>query len=618
MLLFSLVIPPAWAQDGIDAHGAFPAASDGDVRDPLLLTRPGRMNRGESYGVAIGEAIGSPLVLVTETSGVEERVPALDDVFGVQLMGGYAVHDRVRVDALLPLFLASRSLDQAQGARPGDVRLSAMVALVRPPDHAAPTQAVGVGVVPWVSLPTGDAAAFLGQPGVAGGAQLAATLEAGPLVATGLIGPRFAPASDLLNLTGSDGLDLGASAGWVADPRTAVHLEGKLRSPFVANAVPWRGVPAEVVATVRHRRPSGVALLAGLGTSATPAIGSPAWRVVVGGGWGQVDEPYLDPDGDGVIDDKCPHEPETFNGWMDEDGCPDRLADLHVSVRYKTTEYPEADLVVSNGTQQQRFDFGPVRILSRPPGEAWTAESSFTCMFGRAEATLSEGDNRIVVQLEPVLDAQVLFTIVDDRDQPIDGSTLTWVAGPEGCAPGGLTYLAYGKADVMIGEGNHEIAATAKGYETRLVKLAAVSKGSQEVKIQLAKSRLELQKDQIRILEKVHFETNSHVIKPISYELLSEVAATIVAHPEFGRVEVAGHADERGSSTFNLALSDRRAAAVRDYLIKEGVNEDFLVIRGYGEDKPLVDGSGEEAWSENRRVQFHILGPEDYNDEGGR
>lgn len=73
-----------------------------------------------------------------------------------------------------------------------------------------------------------------------------------------------------------------------------------------------------------------------------------------------------------------------------------------------------------------------------------------------------------------------------------------------------------------------------------------------------------------------------------------------------GGVIVEGHGDERGSREYNLALGERRALAVRDYLISLGVNSSVIQTKSYGEEMPGNMGHGEGAWRQNRRVVFAI------------
>ena len=71
-----------------------------------------------------------------------------------------------------------------------------------------------------------------------------------------------------------------------------------------------------------------------------------------------------------------------------------------------------------------------------------------------------------------------------------------------------------------------------------------------------------------------------------------------------------GHADERGTREYNLALSERRAKTVQDYLTVQGVDASMLEVIGYGEEKPANGASTEEAWAENRRVELEMIAPE--------
>lgn len=71
-------------------------------------------------------------------------------------------------------------------------------------------------------------------------------------------------------------------------------------------------------------------------------------------------------------------------------------------------------------------------------------------------------------------------------------------------------------------------------------------------------------------------------------------------------IRVDGHADERGTTDYNLALGERRALAVRDYLVAGGVARSRLLVTSYGEEYPAERGYGEAAWSRNRRVELKI------------
>ena len=77
--------------------------------------------------------------------------------------------------------------------------------------------------------------------------------------------------------------------------------------------------------------------------------------------------------------------------------------------------------------------------------------------------------------------------------------------------------------------------------------------------------------------------------------------------PQIVEIEVQGHADERGEDAHNMDLTERRAKAVRVYLIDKGIDGNRLQSHGYGETKPVCMEHNEDCWSRNRRVEFVII-----------
>ena len=105
------------------------------------------------------------------------------------------------------------------------------------------------------------------------------------------------------------------------------------------------------------------------------------------------------------------------------------------------------------------------------------------------------------------------------------------------------------------------------------------------------------------VLEGVNFEFDKAVIRPQDYAILDQ---NIVALKEWGDVdvEVAGHTCSIGTEEYNLGLSQRRAEAVRNYLVSKGVSADRLTVRGYGESRPAVSNDTREGRVQNRRVEL--------------
>ncbi len=111
---------------------------------------------------------------------------------------------------------------------------------------------------------------------------------------------------------------------------------------------------------------------------------------------------------------------------------------------------------------------------------------------------------------------------------------------------------------------------------------------------------------QIVIRRQVNFATDSAEILADSNALLTEIADVIMRHPEVRVIEIQGHTDNRGGRQHNQDLSQRRAEAVRTWLIAHGIEANRLEARGYGQDTPLVPNITAANRARNRRVQFMI------------
>ena len=104
---------------------------------------------------------------------------------------------------------------------------------------------------------------------------------------------------------------------------------------------------------------------------------------------------------------------------------------------------------------------------------------------------------------------------------------------------------------------------------------------------------------------KVFFEFDSATLDSGASGALSANAA-IMAKSTDVKVEIQGHADERGTTDYNLSLGSSRAATVRKHLIAQGVSPSRLSTISYGEERPIDPGASEVAWSKNRRAEFRI------------
>ena len=105
---------------------------------------------------------------------------------------------------------------------------------------------------------------------------------------------------------------------------------------------------------------------------------------------------------------------------------------------------------------------------------------------------------------------------------------------------------------------------------------------------------------------KIYFDYDQDALREDALSDLLKVSRLMKDNPKYTLL-VEGHADERGTREYNLALSERRAKAVEDFLSASGVSSFNVEVVGYGEEKPVDNGSNESAWSQNRRAELFFI-----------
>lgn len=128
-------------------------------------------------------------------------------------------------------------------------------------------------------------------------------------------------------------------------------------------------------------------------------------------------------------------------------------------------------------------------------------------------------------------------------------------------------------------------------------KAAAEAKAAEE----LAAKKAELK---AKVAGKVvYFDFDRSEIRSEFYDII-KANADLMALETSAKVTIKGHCDERGTREYNLALGERRANAVKNALIAEGVSPSRIEVISFGEDSPVAEGHNEDAWSKNRRAEF--------------
>lgn len=101
--------------------------------------------------------------------------------------------------------------------------------------------------------------------------------------------------------------------------------------------------------------------------------------------------------------------------------------------------------------------------------------------------------------------------------------------------------------------------------------------------------------------DRVFFDFDKYSLKPEARDQLGKWVAFLKKYPN-DQIVVEGHADERGTREYNLALGERRANSVKDFLVAQGIQASRLKTISYGKERPAVLGSNEAAWAQNRRA----------------
>jgi outer membrane protein OmpA-like peptidoglycan-associated protein len=604
-----LAASPALAQDaGFDAHGFPMVANDGDPRDPLTVQRAGRMHAGEFWGTAVFELADDPLVRVLDypddRPNVTEKV--IDSLATLNLSLGAAVHDRVRLDVGLPVFVSAVGVDGSMGGGLGDIRLGAMTSIVRPRPSA--NGGLGFGVAPYAILPTGDDTRFLGQKGVAGGFDLAATFEAPLVTLSASVGPQFNPGVTVDNQIGPDLLVAGAAIGVSPVQELGITVEGRIGAALQGNAYAGTGSPGEVLGSIRYRLPAGLHFLAGGGTAVTSGAGAAAWRAFVGLGFGKIELNFADRDMDGIVNeqDECPDEAETLNAFQDADGCPDQGGRLLLTARLEGFAETDVLVTVAGSGVLERAETQLTPVPVEVPAGVYEVKGSIPGYRTVQRVSVSSGEYPVVLDLEPVVPGFVSVRVVDASLNVVDSAGLSIIGdgapldATRRLGPEGLDRYELPPGDFLV-----FVRSAGHGQFRKRIE---IQPGEHvEIEAILRDPRAVVRGDRIEVTEKIYFETGSDVIKPESLNLVEEIATLLISEEQVQLVEIQGHTDAQGSDDMNLDLSQRRAQAVRAYLIQNGVAGSRLTARGFGEAVPIATNDTAEGRAENRRVEFRIL-----------
>lgn len=232
--------------------------------------------------------------------------------------------------------------------------------------------------------------------------------------------------------------------------------------------------------------------------------------------------------------------------------------------------------------------------------------------------------NFFITKCEKNFDA-VEFTLADSKTETVEGDkTVIGYALNEGVNPpsalqiirnygnavkslGGTTLYqeagGTGSATYKLVKNNREIWVSITTYNNNTAyELTILEKGEMVQEVTADAMYDALSKDGFMALY-INFDTGKSVIKPESMPIVEQIAALMKAHADL-KLGIEGHTDNVGTAASNKTLSEQRAKAVLDAVVKQGIAANRMTAVGWGQDKPIADNRTEEGRAKNRRVEI--------------
>ncbi len=569
-------------------------------------------------GLWLGYA-NDPFVINREVDGETERVAALvGHRVSASLVASLGLYEWIQLGLELPLALYqgrddeagdyNRNLASLSAAGIGDLRLAPKVRLLRQARHL-----VDLALIANLSLPTASSRGYLGERGVAFFPEVAASraLFGGIRLAANL-GYRARQRTRTANLVVDDELSYRAAVAYDFAPLTHLPLEAAASlSGSTSAKVPFQRLvrsPLEALLGATYKVAPGTWAVGGGGVGLLAGYATPDFRLFAGVRFGdeEVPEPTRigDSDGDGLLDDvdQCPSAPEDRDQFEDENGCPDPDNDQD--------GVPDVD----DGAPNDPEDLDQFADQDGVPDP----DNDGDGVLDVDDRCPNEAENRNGYEDEdgcpeeiPDTDADGIADPVDtcpnepeDRDQfeDVDGC-------PDPDNDQDTVLDQDDKCPLVVGvpdnAGCPDVDRDGDGTPDRIDNCPDEPGPAENSGCQI-KQLVKLTKERIEILEMVYFDTGLDTIQQVSFGLLDNIAQVMQQHPELELVRIEGHTDDRGAADFNRDLSQRRAEAVRRYLIDKGVSESRLVAKGFGEDKPIASNKNSKGRAANRRVEFNL------------
>ncbi|MBL8783521.1 MAG: OmpA family protein [Deltaproteobacteria bacterium] len=563
---------PAFAQEGLPVQ-QFAPAPGGDNNYVTVQGTGVLPDMMPAVGIYLNYA-HNPLILRRIGNG--EEISLIEHHLQLDLIAALGLFDILEVGISIPLTLYQKAGDPGTSLTPapvdsfttGDIRLYPKVSILHDPEG------FGLSFLALVTLPTGSPENLQGNDSVTIEPRVALEYAFTEQFRIGLTaGFIWRPeAQKLFNIDVGNELTFGAGIEYeVIEKELAIIAEGygkySLESDTQAEEL-----PVEVGLAARWWPVQQHALTLGVARGLTEGYGAPDFRVYLGYNYTPKEDD--DPDGDGIKSrvDQCPNDPEDFDNFQDEDGCPDKDNDRDgiLDVKDKCPNDPE--------------DFDGFEDTDGCPD------------------TDNDKDG-----------------IPDSSDQcPNDPEDMDGFKDDDGCpdpdndndgVPDALDKCPADSEDKDAYEDDDGCPDPDNDGDGILdVDDRCPNKPGQDCDSFVDKC-------EIVILDRVEFKYDKDEIdEQKSKPILEAVAGVLKANPWITLIQVQGHTDADGGEAYNQNLSERRAAAVVAWLTNSGgIEGSRLTPKGFGKSKPIDTNKTPAGRQKNRRVQFIILEPTQEN-----
>lgn len=424
---------------------------------------------------------------------------------------------------------------------------------------------VVMAIIPYATFPTGtDEEYHVTEDRVTIGGKLVLAHDFGPidLAVNGGYLSRLRPNRTLDTLVG-DAITYGIGLSHTWDVGVGLGLEYWGRYYFVDTTENLNNYPMELTASIRYQfGKRGPRLIAGAGPGLSYGSGAPSYRVIAG-----LDYYYLRPDTGKLVINTVDQNGESIT------------ATLHIL----GPENDERKGSSTGGSYSSTGKTGEYVITAKKEG------------YNQAEgqAVVSRGKDsviKLVLNEIPKPKTILALTVIETHS----GNKI-----PASVEIGGQAYAAGdGTLSRELAPGTYTVKATAAGHAPGTTSVTMVSEKTTSATIKLNLV--------IDLIGEVYFATASDVILKKSHPVLDDVVAKINKLGHFHKLTIQGHTDSQGPDEYNMKLSDKRAKAVKNYLIHKGIDGSKLFTFAFGETKPVASNETKDGRAQNRRVEFIV------------